>query len=171
MQWSFFYGVPLAVAESPARSSFNASLTYWTIMPHRHGAHVPQKDRRSLQGLPTLSPLLSTPILYSDDSEPVPTATLPAWIIICCAKSKTADCCLGKGVAEGSLFLATDSCKFGQLRAAGCSRSILAWDQLWLILFIGCFGFGPSRKIRQMNRMLRMYCGRVVRLANKSSNW
>jgi len=132
------------------RSSFNASLTYWTIMPKSHALHMCRKrivsDRMGWYGLvgagsrcKVLQPFLPKlwnlflPLLFSHESLFVvlsPRSQPRGW--------------MGNG-RKGSL--ATDSCKFGQLSAAGCSRGLLVCDHLWLILFIGCFGFGLSRKI------------------------
>jgi len=78
------------------RSPFNASLTYWTIMPctcaakgsHRieSGGGVPTLVARS-PSLPVSQPFLPS-LVWGQTLEPVPAATFLAWIIICCAKPK-----------------------------------------------------------------------------------
>jgi len=144
----FFYGLPFSESSVVIQRIVD-------LLNHNAGvpctAHVPQKDRIGSVGMgwyglvgagsrcKVLQPFLPKlwnlflPLLFSHESLFVvlsPRSQPRGW--------------MGNG-RKGSL--ATDSCKFGQLSAAGCSRGLLVCDHLWLILFIGCFGFGLSRKI------------------------
>lgn len=119
MQWS------LLMASSSSASSFNASLTYWTIMyahmcrkdaQEKHRGREMAESERGREGVRGLLPV-------TFQVEPVLAATFLAWIIICCAKLGKERPGKGKGVT-GEVQNLWDSCKFGQ------SHYLVRWT-LW----------------------------------------